>query len=148
LQFNFPTTSTTAVALTPWGDYTGWSRVVRGALVWAGQPDPAQTKAAVRGQADPAAAGWSTIDPHGGGLTAQAICDNILQGGPNLAELREALVTLAPKPDGRSLGTCLRSLRKRSFGGYAFDRVAGRAGVARWVVRRAQDLKAEVGRGP
>src|SRR5262249_29720320 len=30
--------------LTAWGSFDGWSRLVRSAVVWAGLPDPAQTR--------------------------------------------------------------------------------------------------------
>jgi hypothetical protein len=37
--------------LAPWGSYEGWSALVRGAIVWLGYPDPAETAADI-GQID------------------------------------------------------------------------------------------------
>jgi putative DNA primase/helicase len=30
--------------LPPWGSFEGWSKLVRGALVWAGEADPGETR--------------------------------------------------------------------------------------------------------
>src|SRR5262249_37745142 len=32
------------MGLRPWGSFDGWSRLIRDALVWAGEPDPGQTR--------------------------------------------------------------------------------------------------------
>lgn len=39
------------VGLSPWGSFEAWSALIRGALVWAGQPDPIETRAGI-GEAD------------------------------------------------------------------------------------------------
>lgn len=65
--------------LTPWGSFEAWSALVRGAIVWAGLADPAETREIVR-DADRSAeqlrlihAGIAEIDPQGDGVTTAEI---------------------------------------------------------------------------
>jgi hypothetical protein len=39
-------------SLTPWGGFQGWSDLVRNSLVWAGLPDPGDTRQGLREKAD------------------------------------------------------------------------------------------------
>ena len=41
-----------AHGLRPWGSFEGWSGVVREAVVWAGLPDPGETREALQTSAD------------------------------------------------------------------------------------------------
>ena len=38
--------------LAPWGSFSGWSDLIRGAIVWAGHADPAETRQELRAEAD------------------------------------------------------------------------------------------------
>src|SRR5262249_14571675 len=86
--------------LSPWGSYEGWTALVRGALVWAGQGDPGATRAVLAARADVEAdalrgllLGWREMDPRGEGRTVaevlQALDAPTSQTG--YAQLRQVL---------------------------------------------------------
>lgn len=65
------------VDLSTWGSFEGWSSVVRQALVWVGEPDPAQTRSQLRDRSDRDRGALlrmleaiRRIDPKGRGVTA------------------------------------------------------------------------------
>ncbi|MDZ4683817.1 MAG: DUF3854 domain-containing protein, partial [Planctomycetaceae bacterium] len=62
--------------LPEWGSFEGWSNLIRNALVWAGQPDPAAVRQELVDRSDVQAAalrslidGWDEVDPTGDGVT-------------------------------------------------------------------------------
>ncbi|HZZ77830.1 MAG TPA: hypothetical protein VFE62_04895 [Gemmataceae bacterium] len=66
--------------LPAWGSFEGWSRIIRNALVWAGMPDPAETRHELQDRADIVAEGmgaliaaWERMDPERKGLTAAEV---------------------------------------------------------------------------
>jgi hypothetical protein len=66
--------------LKAWGSFGEWSDLIRGAIVFAGLPDPGVTRDELRENADTAERrfaalmdAWDTIDPTGKGVTAGAI---------------------------------------------------------------------------
>lgn len=121
--------------LAPWGSFTGWSDLIRGAIVWAGLADPAETRQELRAEADFTAgalrgliAGWPEVAKRYGGhcTAAQALReldrdDRDAFGSQRpvaYAALREALAELiatAPGklPSTRQLGNTLRAYKGR-----------------------------------
>lgn len=72
--------------LTPWGSYDGWSRIVRGALVWLGLPDPFLAAGSSDEAADADAdaldlllAGWSEAVTALGGTIGAVTVAHVLQ---------------------------------------------------------------------
>lgn len=122
-----------AVGLKPWGSFEGWSALVRNALVWAGLPDPAETRAEldeVDTDANTLAdliGGWEELEACvgrelGGCTIAQAL--EALRSDASeqqFARLRSALSELCPHPAGqlptaRRVGYGLRRFRGRVVG--------------------------------
>jgi hypothetical protein len=134
--------------LKPWGSFEGWSDLVRQALVWAGVPDPGETREDLTRSSDREAAalralieGWPDIDPGGIGLTAAKLLDR-LNDSPNEFDLvRSAVLDLCPAPAGRlpgtrSLGNKLRHMRGRVVRGRSIDS-RDQHGTAVWYVCKA-----------
>lgn len=121
--------------LAPWGSFSGWSDLIRGAIVWAGHADPAETRQELRAEADFTAgalrsliAGWPEVAKRYGGHCTAAMAlreldrddrDAFGQQRPVMyAALREALAELiqtAPGklPSTRQLGYTLRAYKGR-----------------------------------
>lgn len=121
--------------LAPWGSFSGWSDIIRGAIVWAGHADPAETRQELRAEADFTAgalrgliAGWPEVAKRYGGHCTAAMAlreldrddrDAFGQQRPvAYAALREALAELiatAPGklPSTRQLGNTLRAYKGR-----------------------------------
>ncbi len=121
--------------LAPWGSFSGWSDLIRGAIVWAGHADPAETRQELRAEADFTAgalrgliAGWPEVAKRYGGHCTAAMAlreldrddrDAFGQQRPVMyAALREALAELiasAPGklPSTRQLGNTLRAYKGR-----------------------------------
>lgn len=137
--------------LKPWGDYIGWSRIIRGALVWVGLPDPIETKSELRETSNPALgalqsvlAGWDRIDPNHDGLTANQVVKKLYSQcsleDTTLDDLRDAVDVLtgeeshAKKASG--LGYKFRMYKNRRLGGM-FIEVTGKPhhGLVKWVAR-------------
>jgi hypothetical protein len=130
--------------LQPWGSFEGWSDVVREALVFAGLPDPGETRMAFQTAVDRDAAamtdivrGMTYLDSTGRGLTAAEIIQRLKDSNGSdetAASMRAAVEELCGKLDGRALAMKLRSFKRRNFGGQFID-VGGTAhGTNRWVV--------------
>ena len=132
--------------LTPWGSFEGWSGVVREAVVWAGLPDPGETRLALQTSADRDAIGMAALidaleraDPHGVGMTTAEIVEAVRKpAGPDPgwhADMRSAVEELCGHLDGKKLGYRLRHFARRNFGGKMIDRARGGHGnVTRWAV--------------
>lgn len=119
--------------LKPWGSFEEWSDLVRNALVWAGLPDPGETREELARSSDREAAalraviqGWPEIDPDGNGFTAAKLLERLEKAPNEFDLLRSAILDLCPAPAGklpssRSLGNKLRHARGRVVGGKAID---------------------------
>ncbi len=66
--------------LAPWGSFSGWSDLIRGAIVWCGLADPAETRQELRAEADFTAgalrgliAGWPEVAKRYGGHCTAAM---------------------------------------------------------------------------
>jgi hypothetical protein len=120
--------------IAPWGSFEGWSDLVRSTVVWAGLPDPADTRQEiVRDDMGLQAlgallTGLRAFDPDGAGLTVSEIVRKIYEN-PNmeLAEMiRDALAQLCPAKSGgafnnNAIGMKFHHLRKRIVGGRYLD---------------------------
>ncbi len=134
--------------LQPWGSFEGWSSVVREAIVFAGQPDPGETRDGIQGKSDTDAmamnaviAGIQQLNGDGDGVTVSEITAAITRKptDPPLPEwaagLAEAVTELCGKRG--KLGHRLRQFRRRTFADGLFldnDDAKNRAKVARWFV--------------
>jgi hypothetical protein len=129
--------------LTPWGSFEGWSGLVRSTVVWAGLPDPAQTRRLLQDRADVSAGAlaallalWDRIDTEGRGVTTAQVIERVYGRNPypDTDGVRDALDALLPKPDSRSLGYKLRQFRRRVVAGRFLDLAGGTGGTNRWAV--------------
>lgn len=134
-----------AHGLIPWGSYEGWSGVVREAVVFAGLPDPGETRLALQTAADRDAAavgdiiaGLAEMDPTRRGLTAAEIVARLKETDPApdwMADMRAAVEELCGKLDARLLGYKFRHFARRNFAGRMLDRAGeDRMKGNRWAV--------------
>ena len=134
--------------LTPWGSFEGWSAVVREAVVFAGMPDPGETRLALQSAADCDANAMSALldalermDPDREGVTTGEVIEAIRKPADPppvwLADLRSAVEELCGKVDSRVLGYRFRHFARRNFNGRMIDRATSVSATnsARWVVR-------------
>jgi hypothetical protein len=135
------------VELTPWGSYEGWSAAVRAPLVFAGMPDPYETRVKLEegdneaGTLGALLEGWQEIGKaHGDrrdALTASAAMGILQRSEGGYPLLRGALAELAEgsRPmTPRDLGYILRRYRSRLCRGKRLDCAQDRNGVALWYV--------------
>jgi hypothetical protein len=149
--------------LEAWGSFEAWSDLVRGAIVWAGLPDPVGTRMHLKESGDGAAqeiAGlhkiWELVLEKGdSGLTAAQVITILYPtqernvGGPRYTEFRTARGILedmlGAKPDAYRLGLKLRTIRRRVYEGRFLDHVSGNRAVARWTLYNADQLHSPSG---
>jgi hypothetical protein len=136
------------MGLKPWGSFEAWSDLVRQAVVWAGLPDPGETRLELRTQADREAivlnqlmTGWLEIDPAGRGLTVVQAMKFLNDFPGDYEMLRSALWELCPPKDGknlnqRSIGQKLHHLRHRVIGGRCFDRRDSDRGAVWMIIKQ------------
>jgi hypothetical protein len=145
--------------LKTWGSFEGWSDLVRQAVVWAGLPDPGETRQELASSADRDAAalralllGWQELDPDGTGLSASKLIDRLEKHPDSCETVRSAILELCPAPAGklpgaRSLGSKLGHLRGRVVAGRCIDR-RDQQGTSVWfVVESDSDDAAKAGLG-
>ncbi|MCO8125074.1 hypothetical protein NHH03_25280 [Stieleria sp. TO1_6] len=128
------------------GSFESWSDVIRGAVVWAGRPDPMATIETARADDDSAAIvaglidGLLEIDTASEGLTCREIIDRlnypILDNKPDpFPTMREVVAEIATKsgrPDVSRLGYTMRKYRGRVCKGHRIDQDTGHAKRNRW----------------
>ncbi len=124
-----------------WGGFEEWSKFIRGALVWAGQPDPLQTRASARqndeslDQVAMLINGIREIDPNGVGVTTQTI-EQALHSRPyDYPILANACIAICGDTfNSRRFGKALSLARGRNFQGQT---IVGHdvSSVKRWSVR-------------
>ncbi len=137
--------------LQPWGSFEPWSDIVREAVVFAGMPDPGETRIELQSSADRDAQTMAAminalllLDPHRVGKTTAEIIEAIRKPPDPIpswhSDLKSAVEELCGRLDGRVLGYRFRHFARRNFGGRMIDR-AGEAhgGVTRWAVRSASN---------
>ena len=138
--------------LKAWGSFEGWSGVVREAVVFAGLPDPGETRLALQTAADRDAGamgviidGLERMDTDRRGKTTVEVIAAMKATDEHsaewLAEMRSAVEELCGKLDGRALGFKFRHFKRRNFAGKMLD-VAGtdRQHGNRWTVLSAAKM--------
>jgi hypothetical protein len=114
--------------LEAWGSYEGWSALVRSAIVWAGLPDPSQTRDELRKSADTKSSvmralvkAWHALLLRLGrdSATAKQAIEYACKSDPGpLPELRSIIDEVASKdgkPSSKGLGYVLRSLKDKPW---------------------------------
>jgi hypothetical protein len=146
--------------LAPWGSFEGWSDVVREAVVFAGLPDPGETRLALQTSADRDALAMETVltsleqmDPGRRGVTTAEVIERVKDtSGPIpdwVPNLRGAVEELCGKLDGRALGGRFRHFQRRNFGGRMLCKDGpDRTHSHRWVVVPAGGKSARVEPAP
>jgi hypothetical protein len=142
-------------SLPAWESFEGWSQLVRGAIVWAGMPDPAATRIQLQERADVTAEGmaslliaWQKMDPERCGLTAAEVVHRVFaklgkdaEPQPDYyADLRDAIESLVGRGDSPALGRKLRSSRRRIFHGLYIDQVGKEHQANKWAVFPAEQF--------
>jgi hypothetical protein len=131
--------------LKPWGSYEPWSDVVREVVVFAGLPDPGETRVALQTSADRDAGamaavldGMERMDSGRRGLTTADIVTKLKDTDPApdwMSDMRSAVEDLCGRLDSRQLGYKLRHFARRNFGGRMIDKVgADGTKTTRWGV--------------
>jgi hypothetical protein len=137
-----------AVGTTPLGSFEEWSKTVRNALIWAGEPDPCITRKGLEATdsdgADRLALvnGWLELPGQSSGLTVAEAARYL--NDPNKQDefttLRDALLEMSRTdglPSAQVIGKRLRSIRDRIIGGKRF-RSTLYEGTQRW---RVEEVK-------
>jgi putative DNA primase/helicase len=138
-------------ALPTWGSFEAWSGVVRQVVVWAGLPDPYETRALLA-SSDPVSVAfraivthWEYLDPCRSGISAARLAEllNSPEVDQNLIEKRDALkaafLELCPGkgteiPSPKAIGRRLSSLKGRVCDNLRLVGEADRNGVTLWKV--------------
>lgn len=126
------------------GSFEDWDRIVRGALLWCGLPDPLGTTSRIRedGDADLAALrgglqAWEAMFGVEAKTAAQAVERAKELGTDILTPLAELARCAVKDLDGRKLGYAVRGVQGRIVGGRCFKKDSGKtAGSARWSVQK------------
>jgi hypothetical protein len=96
-------------ALEPFGRFEEWSNLVRGALVWLGEPDPCLTRAFIdRGDPERAIL-LSLMRAMHAKLDEWLTARDVIKRAPIEGDLFDAIEEAAPRCDARSLGHYLRA---------------------------------------
>jgi hypothetical protein len=118
-----------AQGLQPWGSFEAWCSSVRDAIVWAGLPDPAETRIEYNETADREKGGLaelfeclSMLFPGGHGITAARIIERAKSNAP-LSEALDALGVADSHGNysTRLLGWQLRHAKGRIVGGQRLE---------------------------
>jgi len=129
--------------LSPFGSFEGWNRVVRSAVVWSGLEDPAQNRKTLREDGDSERQAvrcllenWNLLDSKGDGLTVGGIIEPLSKPdrSASLADIADAVSTLAPGYCPRKLGAKLRKWKNRTCGNWKLSQTSLQRGSRRWKV--------------
>jgi hypothetical protein len=138
--------------LKPWGSFEGWSGLVRSAVVWAGEPDPGETRLQLAEESDTEAralrgliGSWPEADPLNEGRTVAELLDFLDPGHkpegvdrfPGMRAVLAELFDLRPGqlPGARRLGKRLARFAGRTCGGRCLASRPGHGGVRVWFIR-------------
>jgi uncharacterized protein DUF3854 len=110
------------------GSFEAWDTLVRGALIWAGEPDPLEGRERMRAQADiesealgAALEAWR--EAFGSEPITAASAVECARERPELLTALSEFARIDPaKLSGRSLGYALRGVASRILGGRSFER--------------------------
>lgn len=143
-----------------WGSFEEWSRVVPAALVFAGMPDPMETRRGLEMASDPQRNAvaillefWPKFDVTGNGVTVVSVLKQLFpQRGGYMADpppepeyyeaMKEATLELAASKGGdrvdpRTLGMVVRRARGRVINGRTFVENGSTGGSTRWRVQQS-----------
>lgn len=141
------TASGEAADVPVWGSFESWSRLVRGAIVWAGEADPFETHAKLVEHSDLKAGAlsrlletWTDVDAHAGGLTVSELRQRLSRNSDDHIDFREALLELVPTrgdslPSSRSIGKAFASFRDTPADGMRMAQVGKHKRAAIWCAR-------------
>ncbi|MBX3416588.1 MAG: hypothetical protein KF851_03215 [Pirellulaceae bacterium] len=125
-----------------WGSFESWTRVIRGAVVWAGLGDPLNARNEAREQDATATTLGMLIGglieagaDQGVGLTAAEICEfslNVLNPAPSLTAALNEICGYRINP--KTIGKHLSQFRERVFDGKKIACYKGRANLNYWRV--------------
>lgn len=133
--------------LLPWGSYEGWSGLVRSAVVWAGMPDPGESRATRRGNRTSEevavrtiVARWRTL-PVPAVLAVSELVTNTFPKDPfdrpmqpTDVDVADALKTLSPQLSVKAIGTIFGKYKNRPLDGRRLVHAGTTGGSARWTV--------------
>ena len=135
----------------PWGSFEAWSRLIRHAVVWAGQPDPWQARETIR-DADQSAdlirlihRGIEEADKENRGLTCAEMVrisnSATSEYGTEDPTLRMAVEELCEgkKVDARRIGYGLRKFKGRVCAGKRLRSRDSHGNVKRWFVESVKN---------
>lgn len=142
-----------------WGSFEMWSRLVRGAMLWAGMIDPAITRAELESEADVGkdnatsfVMGWAELQKAANapdGLTARQ-AHELLAKGVQSPLLRDALEEISggvgKLPNAHTIGRHLREIRDRNFAGKVIRCIPNEKIGHRWYVEGIGDRGTGLGR--
>lgn len=131
-----------------WGSFEGWSSVVRGALVWAGETDPADAREGLTQQSDAEANtlhelihSWSEAFKGGDGrkTAAQILTLIDIASGDQCVRFKNAVLDLCGAtdkrpPSSKTLGKRLRQVKGRVADGKFVDCKPNREKTLVWFV--------------
>lgn len=136
--------------LKSWGSFDSWSDIVRSAIVWAGEVDPAIGREALANGSDDEgnALGlliehWRQLDSTGTGISSQHIVRALTDADGGLSELlKDAVILLTGKndimPTAARLGKKLAHFAGRVVNGKKLAIEASRTGGKLWYVRASK----------
>lgn len=125
------------------GSFEQWSRVVRGAITFAGQPDPNDTTKKLRADSHDEANSLQAMFnlwPMNGSTSRQMQCRQIIEAAKENPEFGNAVRSFCDTSDDtwptpKSLGTRLTQVRETIFGGQRLERrVSG--GISTWYLKK------------
>lgn len=133
-------------SIPPWGSFHAWSNLVRGTLVWLGQPDPGELRHELNASCDSESQalarvldGLARLDPECEGLTGTAILNRLATGHQDPEEaLKTGIIDLCNDgtgqlPNSQRLGSKLRHVRGRWVEGRCLESFT-RQKLQRWRV--------------
>jgi hypothetical protein len=132
-----------------WGSFEKWSEAVRNPIVWIGEPDPLETKHALRELANEGAHdtkivvhGWHEVS-EGKPMTARAVFDRVQMWDgevafPIMHEAIETVLDPTRQRNFKSIGRCLRKYSDRSVGGIRLTKKRTKTS-GQWVTVRSHD---------
>lgn len=135
--------------LPAWGSFTGWSDVVRNAVVWCGEADPGLARQELADVADQDLNAarqimeyWPDIDPNNEGVTASQIITRLNENPGSCGHFYAALQELCAcrgdeLPSPRAIGNRFRSIRRRIIGSKCLNYRKGSARIRYWYIASA-----------
>ena len=130
--------------LNNWGSFEQWNRIIRGALVWVGMPDPLSGRTELVESGDSELGVLERVliewEKLGKPMFVSDVLSEMHVGAFAHAALKEALAELcecAPdKLTTKAVSMQLRKYRQKNVGGRSFDHKSKQEGGARWFVNR------------